>query len=224
MFKALKAFFQQGLIAGLLSRRPKAERCVLVDQKLADKLPKCSTTLAGVSNDPVNVILVGSATRIARAFNGAGWYPADPLTPYSLIKAFLAVVFRFTYTSGPFTPMVLAGDLPLMNWQKSPLRRPSFRRRHHIRIWKTNFILENGQPVWVGAATYDRSVKFSLRPPFLPHHIDPDIDGERDFIVEELIAHGGKHVNLVKISEPAEGINAFGDPYHTDGHAKVVEL
>jgi hypothetical protein len=61
--------------------------------------------------------------------------------------------------------------------------------RHHFRIWKAPFDLE-GQTVWVGAGTHDVGFARDQRNNGITHKIDPDTDGERDFIRDNLIQTG----------------------------------
>ena len=48
----------------------------------------------------------------------------------------------------------------------------------------------NYSPLWIGAATFDRSVGFSHRTGQVTHHIAPDIDRERDTLMADLYRSG----------------------------------
>ena len=65
-------------------------------------------------------------------------------------------------------------------------------RRHHLRIRKTDYEM-SGYPVWVAAGTHDIGVERDKRKWAITHKIDPDVDGERDFIehVPVLVETGG---------------------------------
>ena len=51
--------------------------------------------------------------------------------------------------------------------------------RHHVRFWKVLDQGEEKRPVWLGDATFDRSVGVSHYTGAITHHIDADIDAER---------------------------------------------
>ena len=52
-------------------------------------------------------------------------------------------------------------------------------RRHHLRIWKTNYTL-NGTPIWAAAATHDVSIEYAKGGHLINHRIDPAVDDERE--------------------------------------------
>jgi LssY C-terminus len=58
-------------------------------------------------------------------------------------------------------------------------------RRHHLRIWKTDRVVDD-IPLWVGAATHVVAIEFVKHKFRLFHTIDPDVDAERDFIAADL--------------------------------------
>lgn len=92
--------------------------------------------------------------------------------------------------------------------------------RHHIRLWKTEYELPDGQSVWVGTASFDTGLKFS-NTLLLTHKIDPNIDAERAYILKSLGLNDLKYIQMVK---PQLGLNAFGDQFFTDGKAAIVDL
>jgi undecaprenyl-diphosphatase len=55
------------------------------------------------------------------------------------------------------------------------------------------------------------------------HHIDPDIDAERDYIVRSLTATGlVRLTQQIRVTEPMVGKNAAGDRFYTGGMAFVL--
>jgi hypothetical protein len=99
-------------------------------------------------------------------------------------------------------------------------------RRHHVRFWRTDVLADDGRPIWLGAASFDRGVGLSHDTGAITHHIGPDVDAERDFLIGDLTAAG----QLASASEVAgigatnTGRNGGGDPYFTDGKAVVGVL
>ncbi|TIU15441.1 MAG: hypothetical protein E5W49_23835, partial [Mesorhizobium sp.] len=78
----------------------------------------------------------------------------------------------------------------------------------------------------LGSASFDRGVGLSHDTGAITHHIGPDIDAERDFLIRDLSAAG----MLISTSEISgigatkTGRNGGGDPYFTDGKAVVGVL
>ena len=58
------------------------------------------------------------------------------------------------------------------------------------------------------------------------HHISPDLDAERDFVVSQLAAAGmvERMYEIPGVGPTLNGHNGGGDRYFTDGEAKIVVL
>src|SRR5262249_35163806 len=83
-----------------------------------------------------------------------------------------------------------------------------------------------GRPVWLGSVTFDRGVGLSRDTGQVTHHIAPDIDAERDFLMHDL-REAGMGQNFFQISGTGPtlfGRNGDGDPYYTDGEIGVATL
>lgn len=99
-------------------------------------------------------------------------------------------------------------------------------RRHHVRFWQTDATGDDGRPLWLGSASFDRGVGLSHDTGAITHHIGPDIDAERDGLMRDLAAAG----MLISTSEipgvgaTKTGRNGEGDPYFTDGKAIIGVL
>jgi len=143
---------------------------------LAD-LPMVTRTAQGIPGDPVNVGLVGDNRDVLCAMHAAGWFPADPITLRSSIEIVGSVLLDRPYREAPVSNLYYLGRREDLAFEKPDGRSPE--RRHHVRFWK---VLEAGaeqRPVWLGAATFDRSVGISHYTGAITHHIDADIDAER---------------------------------------------
>lgn len=180
-------------------------------------IPRFSKTLAGANMEPVNLVLIGNRGSINKAFSGAGWYKANRLNPFRLFFGLLAIIFDRPYSHGPVTPLFVNRKLQNLAFQK-PTPNESFRRRHHVRIWKMadNF--------WVASACYDDGIRFTWRPLFITHSVNAHIDAEREFVVKELTNSGSKFRQYFPAEDAYGGKNAYGDRYDTDGQIAVVEL
>ena len=198
----------------------------LSDEVVA-KLPKYSQTMTGGRMDPMNIIFVGSELDIKLAFKAAGWASAHPASPIHLLYSGLTVVFGKTHATGPFSPHFVNIGLQDMAFQKLT-RLKSFKQRHHIRIWKTGIELPGKSRVWVGAASFDDKLKIQFTPPWIHHHLDPNLDLERDKIVRALESCGAVRLKSVVMNEPVlagfQVENSTGNRYFTDGRAVVIEL
>jgi hypothetical protein len=198
-----------------------------IDQKIIDSLPKYCHTVLGRTVDPINLIVVGRESEVKEAFKKAGWHSAHPSTPLHLLLGFLSATFNKSYKSGPFTPFFINIGLQDLSYQKLT-KLNSFRQRHHVRLWRTRHELTAGKRIWVAAASFDTNIRLGLMPPFIHHRIDPDLDRERDFLVQDLLDAGAlmgdSHQLNLPVSVADRRRNAFGATYHTDGRARVVEI
>ena len=184
-------------------------------------LPRFSATLNGRTQAPVSMVFMGSAAELLETFLAAGWHVADRVTPQTAVKAFACGVLDRPYPSAPVLPVFLDGRLHTLAFQRHD-EGDSSRRRHHARWWLTDFTCE-GKQVWVATASFDAGVGIGRLFPLPIHHIDPDIDAERDYIVRSLTGTGLlKVTQKVRVTEPMTGKNAAGDRFYTEGVAVVL--
>lgn len=83
-----------------------------------------------------------------------------------------------------------------------------------------------GRPVWFGSATFDERVGLSHTTGEVTHHIGPNVDAERDRIVDEL-GKAGQVQSVYWVDHfhrQLEGKNGGGDPWRTDGRLAVAVL
>ena len=95
-----------------------------------------------------------------------------------------------------------------------------------MRFWLALAHGDSGEPLWLGSATFDRSVGVSHYTGQVTHHIAPDIDAERDLLVHDLTASGMVEATYsVDRRRPDRfARNGGGDPYFTDGEIVVARL
>jgi hypothetical protein len=193
-------------------------------QKGLDALPMITTTSLGLPGDALNVGIEGSETDLICAMAAAGWSPADPVTLKSSLKITGSVLFDRPYAQAPVSPLFYQGRREDLAFEKAAGR--SADTRHHIRFWKALDAGDNGLPVWLGAATFDRGVGLSRYTGQITHHIGPDIDAERDLVSADLAAAG-----KVDAEYETPGVvpsltmhNGGGDPYYTDGEIRFSQL
>lgn len=170
--------------------------------------------------DLINVVLVGSTDALTDAFLRAGWSTADARGARADLKAFLAIAGREGYKDGPVSNETLDGRRPDAVFEK---QTNTFARRHHVRLWRHGSW--QGQTMWVAAGTHDVGVKFDAQARTFTHRVEPDIDRERDKIVNDLSFAGvAPAAYLARPTVPRVLQNATQDEMVTDGRVAVISL
>lgn len=189
-----------------------------------DDLPGVTQTADGIPGDPLNVALVGGEEGLKRALLSAGWFPADPLTLKSCLGIASAAVLGRPYDDAPVSSLYLGGRKEDLAFEQPVGDNP--RRRHHVRFWRSAKLDDEGRPLWVGSATFDRRVGLSDTTGQVTHHIAPDVDAERDHLFEDL-ERTGWLLDVTKVEgfhAVRTGRNGGGDPWRTDGRLFVAVL
>ena len=195
-------------------------RCAIHHDHLG-LLPRFSAKLSGAAQAPVSLVFLGSGTDLLEVFAAAGWHIADRVTPRTALRAFACGVLNRPYASAPVLPVFLDGKLHDVAFQRHDDIGTS-RCRHHARWWLTDFTCD-GKQIWVATASFDAGVGIGRLFPLPIHHIHPDIDAERDYIVGSLTATRRVEVTQrVRVTEPMTGRNAAGDRFFTQGTALVL--
>jgi len=183
-----------------------------------------TTTKLGIPGDALNVGLEGGREDVLCAMRAAGWRPADPVTLASSAKIVGSVIARRAYATAPVSDLFWQGRREDLAFEKPSGVSPS--RRHHVRFWRALDVGDHGAPVWIGGATYDRGVGVSHYTGQVTHHIDADIDGEREFLIGDLAASGrvAATYQIAGIGPTLRGRNGGGDLYFTDGEIFFARL
>jgi hypothetical protein len=186
--------------------------------------PKTTYTTDGIPGDPLNVGLVGSKEEVVAGMIAAGWLPADPTTVESSLHIAESVVLKRSYATAPVSNLYVWGRHQDLAFEQ-PVQK-SARQRHHVRFWQSDQLGMGDRPLWIGAATFDRSVGVSHTTGKVTHHIDPDIDGERDHVIDT-VSHVGQLVEIFQVTgvgATLDGRNGGGDRYFTDGELTIGVL
>ncbi len=186
--------------------------------------PMVSTTTAGIPGDPINVGLVGARELVMRAMLAAGWRPADPITWRSSVEIGLSVVLDRPYPDAPVSTLLYAVRPQALAFEK-PVGG-SADRRHHVRFWRVLEQAAEGQPLFLGAVSFDRSVGISRYTGQITHHIGPDLDAERDALMAALVEvrFVVSTYRLPGSGPTLNGRNGGGDRYFTDGEVLIGAL
>jgi hypothetical protein len=191
---------------------------------LPSNVPRFSEDLVGSPMEPISIIVVGSADQVIRTLTRAGWTRADLPTPVRVVKEGLAALTNRSDPSGPATPAYLADRPQTLTFEK-PDATSGIRRRHHTRLWQTQFCAMPGcRPIWVATASFDVGIELSPRSHLPTHRIDPHVDRERELIVHDLSAAGATEMGSIRVVPPLTGTNAAGDAFTTDGRATILAL
>ena len=193
-------------------------------QKGLAALPMVTRTAQGIPGDPINVGLIGNNFDVLCAMQAAGWFPADPVTLRSSIEIAGSVLLDRPYRDAPVSPLFYLGRREDLAFEKPDGN--SADRRHHVRLWKVLDQGEEKRPVWLGDATFDRSVGVSHYTGAITHHIDADIDAERKLLADDLetAAMVDAKYQVTGIGPTLAGYNGGGDRYYTDGEVWILRL
>ncbi len=192
-----------------------------------EALPCCVTNKEGTKwGDPLNLVLVGTPPHMVFPFVERGWHLTEPFDLAASRKAVTAFLFGEAYESSPVSPLYVYGRPQDLALQKI---RNKISQRNHLRAWLAPFTYQ-GQRVWVGQISRDIGVRLTTKSWYLTtHKIDPEVDADRDYLLQDLAASGFIHafgavggVGAAPISAPRG--NLTGDPYFTDGKRLVVFL
>jgi hypothetical protein len=175
----------------------------------------------GREGDMVNLVFAAKEDDLQKAFARAGWVKVEKSTP-QIIWHLLCE--RMHYTKLPMDRLYVFGRSQDYSYAL-PDPASIVARRHHLRIWKTDRVVDD-VPLWVGAATHDVAIEFVKRKFRLFHRIDPDVDAERDFIARDLEKTTQvTREQFVHCLEPVfYAQTATGQSYHSDSRMLFLEL
>lgn len=182
-----------------------------------DDIPGITQTADRTPGDPLNVALIGTEAQLGDIMQAAQWHPAAALGLKSDLKIAADTVLSRPDEEAPVSSLYLFGRKEDLAFEQAVGDNP--RHRHHVRFWKTNKLDDDGRPVWIGSAVYDKRVGLSRTTGQITHVTSVDVDAERDYLFQCLERTGdlaeqfvvdGFHTTLA-------GRNGGGDPWKTDG-------
>ncbi|MEO8025906.1 MAG: LssY C-terminal domain-containing protein [Bryobacteraceae bacterium] len=209
--------------ASAASRAPEAKITPLA-QHLLDTLPARVSDPDGAAGDRVNFLIVGTLVQVQTAFRNAGWVTVDRTVKDTVMRGIFATFSKQAYVTIPMSELQLFGRPQDFGYaQADPVRVVA--SRHHFRLWKAPFT-NDGATVWVGAGTHDIGFDRDQRNGKLTHKIDPDVDGEREYIGQSLQQTGmvAKLDYMVPKETIKEAKTAHGEAFNSDGRTLIVYM
>src|ERR1700722_6777861 len=191
--------------------------------ELAEQLPfRTVTDKSHVPSDITNLIFIGSADDVERAFAAADWVQVDTLSAESTYSTIRSVAENQGYKTAPMSTLLLGGQPPVYAYAKT---LNTFSKRHHLRVWASS-LSWNGETVWTSSSTHDTGIGFSKKNKTFIHLIDTHIDNERAKVVNDFIFTGCvSSVQLVARPWIPKGAkNGTGEELITDGRVAVLQL
>ena len=184
------------------------------------RVPTRTHDRSGDPADPVNIALVGTTAEVREAFAKAGWAQADSLSRRADLAIAKSVLLR-----RPDSPRQCHPSISFVAARTWPSRKRlgSASRRHHVRLWLADGVTDQGRPVWIGDATYNVRAGISHRTLAPTHHIEADVDRERDTLMADLATAGqlSERYAVTGMGPRVDAHNASGDRFNTDGELDV---
>jgi len=179
---------------------------------------KYTETLLGNKQEPLSFIIIAKNDQnLIDFFDNAGWTLADDVNILSTYKIAKTALFKESYPQAPMTPDFWNSEVHNFGFEKETAA-DNVRTRHHARFWKTNYITEIGENIYVGTASFDNGIKWGVT-----HKINPDIDTEREFLFKDLQETGKiSKVEKMQFVDPVLGSNFSGDLFFTDGELYLL--
>jgi hypothetical protein len=223
---------QEGALAGVPAAGvpvQAGEVSALVSPATFANIPRRVADAQGNAGDMVNFALLGTQAQVEAAFKAAGWVAVDKSVEDAVLHGLMSTLSHEAYTEMPMSKLFLFGREQDLSFARGdPLEVAAV--RHHLRVWKTDQTV-GGMALWVGSATHDVGFEQDARVKdeggaHVTHKIDPDIDLERQFLLQSFDTAGMfRSAAYVAPADPLrEAHTATGGSFHSDGRILVMEL
>jgi hypothetical protein len=196
----------------------------ILSPKMFDAVPRRVQDQVGNPGDMVNFSLIGTQDQVEKAFTDSGWVAVDKNDQQAVMHGLLATLQHQAYTGVPVSTLYLFGRPQDLSFERAaPIAVAAV--RHHLRVWKTTQVLA-GEPLWVGSATHDEGFERDQRNGGVTHHVDPNIDDERNFLEKSFadsgVISGAAYVTPANPFQSAK--TATGGAIQSDGRIVVMQL
>jgi membrane protein DedA with SNARE-associated domain len=181
---------------------------------------KYTETLIGEKQEPVNFIFFAKKDgQLTSTLQQAGWVLTDRADISSFIKAIKALIMKIPYPSAPISPSFWNTKIQDLSFAKVSGTN-WFRNAQHLKIWRTNYLLENGENIYVGMTNVNEGFEWGIIP-----KIAPNLDAEREQLYQDLNRTGKIESHLkVQLVKSLIGKNFMGNQFFTDGKAYIVTV
>jgi len=203
---------------------PAESRIPGITQGLLDQIPRRVADQQGNPGDMVNVLLLGTEDQVVATFKAGGWVHVDSSVGDTMLTGLVDSLEKKDYLTMPMSKLYLFGRQQDYGFAHAePVR--VVMSRNHLRVWKSPYSA-TGKTVWCVAATHDIGFERDQRNNSVTHKIDPEIDGEREFVNTTLSSTGlviaRDHLTLPNPLTTAK--TATGGEFHSDGRILVLVL
>jgi hypothetical protein len=196
----------------------------LVSPTTFAEIPRRVGDESGNPGDMVNYGLVGTQEQVLAAFKSAGWVAVDKSVQDAVLHGLMSTLNHEAYTEMPMSTLFLFGRAQDLSFARGdPLMVAA--DRHHLRVWQTKEMV-GGRPLWVGSATHDIGFEKDQRNGNVTHKIDPEINKEREFLLQSFDAAGvfSSAAYVTPVDPLLEARTATGGSFHSDGRILVMSL
>jgi hypothetical protein len=196
----------------------------LLSPQLFADVPRRVGDLQGNPGDMVNFSLIGTQEQVTKAFAAAGWVQVDKTTQDAVVHGLMSTLSHAAYTEMPMSTLYLFGRSQDLSFARAaPLEVAAI--RHHLRVWKTTETV-GGEAFWVGSATHDNGFEKDQRTGGVTHHIDANIDQERDFLQQSFAGAGvlAGAAYVLPANPLTTAKTATGGSFESDGRIVVMDL
>jgi LssY C-terminus len=196
----------------------------LLSPQLFADVPRRVGDLQGNPGDMVNFSLIGTQEQVTKAFAAAGWVQVDKTTQDAVVHGLMSTLSHAAYTEMPMSTLYLFGRSQDLSFARAaPLEVAAI--RHHLRVWKTTETV-GGEAFWVGSATHDNGFEKDQRTGGVTHHIDANIDQERDFLQQSFAGAGvlAGSAYVLPTNPLTTAKTATGGGFESDGRIVVMDL
>lgn len=181
---------------------------------------KFTETLIGEEQEPINFIFhVKDEPRLFTVLQQAGWIVTDKADISSFFKAIKALILKTPYPAAPIMPSFWRTKIQDLSFSKVSDTN-WLRNARHLKIWRTNALLANGEHIYVGMANANDGFKWEIIP-----ITSPDLDTERERLYQDLNLTGKIEKSLkIQLVKPLIGKKLMGNQFFTDGKTYIISV
>jgi len=179
---------------------------------------KYTTTISWRKTEPINFIFLAKSDKeLEKFFIKSGFVKADKINIKNVWKLGMAVYDKVPYLKAPFLPLFWNKKIQIFGFQKQD--KNNLKKRHHIRIWKTN-LKKDWYFVYVACAIFDNGIKWKIT-----HKISPNLDKEREYFIASFLKSKQKFTyKKIQILPFTRWKNFSYDNFFTDGKIYIIKI